>query len=120
MDSVTPASADATTWPVSPNDTAWSSSPVLYINPSSGAFDSVGFVNTTDATSDGAVTSGFIFYGKNVMYQDSTGIMQAKFWATKTDQADVWILKWNSDGASQDNSVPVAIKSTPPVTISSV
>lgn len=54
------------------------------------------------------------------MYQDSTGIMQAKFWATKTSQAGVWVLKWNSDGARQDNSVPVAIKSTPPVTISSV
>ncbi|KAI5851627.1 hypothetical protein DFP73DRAFT_629058 [Morchella snyderi] len=115
----TPQTSDSTTWTASPNttDVEWSTSPYLYINPASGAFDSVGFVNSTSDLPTGAVTSGFFFYGQSVMYQGSSGSMDAKFWAEPTSQKDLWILKWNSDGTSQGQSIPVVLKSTPPTTI---
>lgn len=52
------------------------------------------------------------------MYLDND-TMLSEFWAQKTNTTGLWALKWNEDGSSQADSVPVALKTLAPTRASS-
>jgi hypothetical protein len=89
----------------------------LYIITTSGSFSQVGFLSTNDTASAGQTTSGFTFFGTSVAYAANDSDYQMKFWATSTNTTGVWKLMWNANGNLESNSVPVVLKSTPPVSL---
>jgi hypothetical protein len=89
----------------------------MYVITTSGSFSQVGFLSSNGTAPTGAVTSGFNFFGTNVAYAASNTDYQMQFWATSTNTTGLWQLMWNANGQSEANSVPVALKSTPPVTV---
>lgn len=111
---------DTTTeWSASSNDSSFpSNSPVLYIIPTTDAFDQVGFVGSNETAPTGAVTTGLTFFGTSVAYAASDSDYQMSFWAQPTNTTGVWALMWNSSGAPEDDSVPVTLKSVAPLQIS--
>ncbi len=90
----------------------------LYIVDSDASFAAAGFITNNSTVPSGAVTSGFRLFGGQLVYLDSNGTMEAQFWATTTSSTGVWSLMWNSAGTSEDNSVPVAIKTKAPAALS--
>lgn len=89
----------------------------MYIINTSGSFNQVGFLALNDSAMTGAVTSGFTWFGTNVAYAANNSNYQMQFWATPPNDTGIWRLMWNANGLSESNSVPVALKSTPPVTL---
>jgi hypothetical protein len=108
--------ATTTPWIVTSNTTAFSGNPKLYIITTSGSFSQVGFLPANDTAAGGETISGLTFYGTNVAYAASDSDYQMQFWATSTNTTGVWQLMWNANGKLESNSVPVVLKSTPPVT----
>jgi hypothetical protein len=60
-----------------------------------------------------AITSGFSMFGGQLVYSNGSDI-ESQFWAETTGVDGVWSLKWNSDGSSRVDSVPVAVKTIAP------
>ncbi|KAH7403703.1 hypothetical protein BKA64DRAFT_744256 [Cadophora sp. MPI-SDFR-AT-0126] len=118
-------SADLTaiTWDVSSTDSTWNvtesnttiSVGSFYIVDTDSAFTAAGFLSSNSTTPANAVTTGFKIFGGQVALI-SNGSLLSQFWATTTDTEGVYSLMWNSDGTSQDNSVPVALKTMAPST----
>lgn len=115
---VTADTVDATVpWTASSNTSAWNttSDPSLYIVTTSGAFEQVGFVAPNGTLPTGAVTTGFTWYGMAAAYETSAGDMEMRFWATTTNETDVWSLMWNTDGDKQTGGFPIALRRNEPV-----
>ncbi|KAE8449617.1 hypothetical protein EG329_007947 [Mollisiaceae sp. DMI_Dod_QoI] len=91
----------------------------FYIVNDNSTYASAGF-NSQNSTTNvtGTTTSGFALFGGQVVFIDDS-IYEAQFWAQTTVTADVWSLKWNAEGTSQENSTPVVIKKTAPASSSS-
>lgn len=85
----------------------------FYIVTTSGAYKQAGFVEANSSLPSGAVKTGFMKYGAYVMYLDDD-TMLSEFWAQETNTTGLWALKWNVDGSSQTDSVPVALKTLAP------
>jgi hypothetical protein len=89
----------------------------LYIVPTSGSSQQLGFVASDGTPPADAVTTGFIWDGTILAYEASSSDIQMKFWARPTNNSAVWTLEWNSDGISQGDSVSVVLKTTPPTVL---
>jgi hypothetical protein len=89
----------------------------LYIITTSGSSSQVGFLSANDTAAAGETTSGLTFFSMNVAYAANDSDYQMQFWATPTNKTGVWRLIWNANGKPKTNSVPVVLKSTPPVTL---
>ncbi|GAM34490.1 hypothetical protein TCE0_015r02103 [Talaromyces pinophilus] len=85
----------------------------FYIVTTSGAYEQVGFVEANSSLPSGAVKTGFMTYGAYIMYLDNS-TMLSEFWAQATNTTGVWALKWNEDGLSRTDSVPVSLKTMAP------
>lgn len=101
--------------------TSGSSFYVVTSSDSTDSFAQAGFVSDASSAPTGATTTGFVTYGPYVMLvEDDTSDDQetyvSEFWATASGTDGLWTLMWNEAGTSQDNSVPVALKTTAPVT----
>ncbi|PBP19048.1 hypothetical protein BUE80_DR010096 [Diplocarpon rosae] len=87
----------------------------LYIIPTSGTFAQIGFA-ATDALPEGAVNTGFAYYGSDVAYAADTSNYQLSFWVKPTSTRGVFGLYWKADGATQpDGAFAVTVKNKPPV-----
>lgn len=87
----------------------------MYIVPTLGSFYQVGFVATNSTNStipDGAVTTGFNWYGKSAAYVNYSDF-QLQFWAVGTNTTGLWQMVWNAQASiiPVDN-FPVVIKKT--------
>jgi hypothetical protein len=108
----------ATTLISNPNDTAlasnWST-PLLYINTKTSAFDPAGFVAESNTT---YTTSGFMFFGRTLLWsgESADGSVGRSFWASPRGDG-FWNLLWNADNAASDSAVPVVLKRQPPPAI---
>jgi hypothetical protein len=85
----------------------------FYIVNTSGAYEQAGFVEANSSLPSGAVKTGFMTYGAYIMYLDNN-TMLSEFWAETTNTIGVWALKWNEDGSSRTDSVPVSLKTMAP------
>lgn len=65
--------------------------------------------NDTSTLPTNATTIGLTLFGTQVAFMSGDELL-AQFWATSTNTTGLWSLNWNSDGASQDDSVPVTLK----------
>lgn len=85
---------------------------MLYINTKTGAFDSAGFVATSNTT---YTTAGFTFFGRILLWngESEDGSVGKSFWAAPRDDG-FWDLLWNADNAASDSAVPVVLKRQPP------
>ncbi|KAK2625166.1 hypothetical protein QTJ16_005535 [Diplocarpon rosae] len=87
----------------------------LYIIPTSGTFAQIGFA-ANDSLPEGAVNTGFGFYGSAVAYAASESDYQLSFWAKATSTRGVFGLYWKATGTSRPNGAfPVTVKNTAPV-----
>lgn len=95
----------ASSWDVSLNGTNDTAS--FYIIPDGDGYVQAGFtVNGT--TPVGAQTLGFVLYGSDIMFKSGDTYLY-QFWAQNTSTGQ-WNLTWNTDGDSEDGSVPVMLK----------
>lgn len=120
MPTVGPTTSNSGVWQVNQNGTATGSPPStasLYINPTAGAFEPVGFADSTShKLPDKGVASGFGFFGSSMVYTDSTtGKTGSQFWAKMTEKDRLWVVMWNTDGKVHENCVPVTLKDKAPV-----
>lgn len=103
--------------------TSGSSFYVVTSSDSSDSFAQAGFVSDTSDAPTGSTTTGFVTYGSYVMVIDENAEDQetyvSEFWATQSDTEGLWTLMWNEAGTAQDDSVPVTIKTTAPVAMTS-
>ena len=112
-------------WSVASNGSVFTGTPSLYIVPTNGSFEQVGFYNSSNGTSSlptGGVTTGFMLFGSSLSYVESDGTMEQQFWAQATDSDGIWKLMWNAGGEGGLTSdgfaiTPVNIKSTAPLVI---
>lgn len=113
---ITFATSDDTTtpWSITANSTivSFNETNYLYIIPSSGGFEQVGF-STNSSLPTGAVNEGFAWFGKSVAYAASSSDYQLMFYGLATNTTGVYGLYWNA-GTLTDGAFPVAVKSTPP------
>jgi hypothetical protein len=100
--------------------TSGSSFYVVTTSGSGDSFEQAGFVSDTSSAPTGATTTGFVTYGPYVMViEDNTKGQEtyvSEFWATSSGTDGLWTLMWNEAGTAQDDSVPVTLKTTAPVT----
>ncbi|KAH8652633.1 hypothetical protein BGZ60DRAFT_419944 [Tricladium varicosporioides] len=87
---------------------------VFYIVDS--GFSAAGFVSSNTTAPDGALTVGFSMFGSQVVYISGSNL-EAQFWAQETGEDGVWALMWNTNGTSQDGSVPIVLKKSAPTAI---
>jgi len=87
------------------------------IDPASDAFNSVQFANSNSSS---LTTSGFMFYGSLVFWVSSSDDWLSLFYATETEQDNLWTLKWNSNQTSDDGSIPVTLNTQAPGNLASV
>lgn len=84
---------------------------LMYINTASGEIAQSGFMTSNDTT---MTTSGFRFYGTDLEWEDSDGVLMSNFWATATDDEGIWSLVWNSPNDALDNGTSVVITTNAP------
>lgn len=100
--SVLNASSTSGKWPSSID-------PSLYIN--ADGFSQVGFHFANETSSSNVTTTGFKFYGSNLVWVDSAGDLNMKFWAVQVDVDDIWALYWNSNSSLYPSSgTPVSVR----------
>ncbi|KAF4629955.1 hypothetical protein G7Y89_g8183 [Cudoniella acicularis] len=101
-------------WPIYANSSTvtFNETLYMYILPSSGAFSQVGFA-TNSSLPDGAVDTGFAWFGTSVAYAASESDYELMFWGLNTTTDGVYGLYWNG-GAITDGAFPITLKSTPP------
>jgi hypothetical protein len=109
--------ATSTPWTATSNTSAFSGNPELYIITTSGSFSQVGFLTANDTAATGETSLGFTFFGTTVAYAANDSDYQMQFWAASTNTTGIWKLMWNANGKLESNSVPVVLKSTPPLTL---
>lgn len=88
--------------------------------PTTGSIAPVGFVSVNDTSSlpTGAVTTGFNWYGTQVVYAASDSDWELMFWAIPTNATGFWKLVWNAAATDvASTTTPVAIKRTGPTAI---
>jgi hypothetical protein len=109
--------ATNTPWTAISNTSAFSGNPELYIITTSGSFSQVGFLAANDTAATGETTLGLTFFGTTVAYAANDSDYQMQFWATSTNTTGIWQLMWNANGKLESNSIPVVLKSTPPLAL---
>ncbi|GAB7322422.1 hypothetical protein MBLNU13_g03370t2 [Cladosporium sp. NU13] len=103
-----------------PNNTAVASNwttPLFYIETRPGALADVGFGASDTSTNNTRTSTGFDFYGRQLMWlgSDEDAGTGRSFWAVPMlDDSGFYNLFWNSDNEVVNGSVPVAIKKLPP------
>ncbi|RFU23840.1 hypothetical protein B7463_g12497, partial [Scytalidium lignicola] len=123
--STTDPSSSSATWTVTANNSAFSTTPSLYIVPTNGSFVQAGFYSSSNSSSSlptGGVTTGFMLFGNSLAYLASNGMMEQQFWAQATDTNGTWKLMWNAGGeggitVDGHAIAPVNIKTTAPLVI---
>jgi hypothetical protein len=81
----------------------------FYIIHGDSAFENSGFTKDITTLPTNAITYGFFLFGSQVALLSGESV-ELMFWADTTDEEGIWAMKWNSDGTSQTNSVPVVVK----------
>lgn len=101
---------------ISPNSSeeAFSSTPYLYLITDSSA--PMGFTSSDSAAPSGATTTGWVWYGSQLMWSTSAGSYETFFYAEETSIEDVYQLLWIDDDTSVDGLTLVQIKATEPST----
>jgi len=89
----------------------------MYIIPTNGNFQQVGFVSSNGTAPTNAVTEGFTWFGTSVAYAENDSNYELQFWANATNTTDVYALYWNANGTTLDTAFPIAIKSTAPAVL---
>jgi hypothetical protein len=90
---------------------------MLYIVPTTDAFEQVGFAANSSDIPDGAVTTGFGWMGTQVAYAESESNYLMQFWAIPSDDSGNFALYWNSNGSAIAGAVPVTLKSVSPIAL---
>jgi hypothetical protein len=119
------ANASTAPWYIAANTTdsvnsteAFTGSPLLYIVPTDGAFEQVGFTGNASAVPAGGTTTGFSWFGTSVAFAGSESDFEMAFWAVNTDTAGLWSLYWGKNNANVDNSVFYCVEKHPsPATV---
>ncbi|KAK9419338.1 hypothetical protein SUNI508_01315 [Seiridium unicorne] len=90
---------------------SWSN--VTYFLPSDTASSrQTGFVDSSVSTED--TTAGFVFYGNTAAWEDSTGALQTKWYATPYGSTNIWNLNWDSTNDDSDDKVLVTLRTVTP------
>lgn len=78
-----------------------------------GALADVGFTSDPNTT---YTTTGFFFYGRQLLWDsnDTDAGIGRSFWAVRAEDDRFWRLLWNADNISDDEAVPLAVKTSPP------
>ena len=103
-----------------PNNTAVASNwttPLFYIDTRPGALADVGFGASDTSTNSTRTSTGFDFYGRQLMWlgTDEDAGAGRSFWAAPMpDNSGFYKLFWNADNNALNGSVPVAVKRLPP------
>ncbi|KAF2807958.1 uncharacterized protein BDZ99DRAFT_464860 [Mytilinidion resinicola] len=111
---------DDTTFVAAPSSssTNWTTTPMMYIDTTSDAFQPVGFTSTNSSLSDGQVTSGFGLYGGWAMHLADDGTVEMGFYAVETNVTDVYEVLWNAATATPTTGTAIALRTIAPAVVS--
>jgi hypothetical protein len=91
---------------------SWSN--VTYFIPSDTSTSrQTGFIES-GASTDGLTTTGFVFYGNTAAWEDATGTLQTKWYATPFGDTNIWALNWNPASDDSDDKVQVTLRTVTP------
>ncbi|KAF2231012.1 hypothetical protein EV356DRAFT_535836 [Viridothelium virens] len=90
--------------------------PSLFINAAPNAVEPAGFI-TLDNTTNSTTETDFTIFGSALYFKNSSGPIQAQFYASPTDTDGTYVLKWNTNNIVESNSVPVTLKNIAPPSI---
>ncbi|KAA8575927.1 hypothetical protein EYC84_006092 [Monilinia fructicola] len=116
---ITFAPSPSSEWIITPTGNVTltnSTSPALFINPSTTALTNVGFSGCAPAngTTHNGTTKGFVAFGNWAMWRDlGTQKLSSSFYATPVSTG-VWQLMWNSQEIDDGKSVSVAVRKVAP------
>jgi hypothetical protein len=107
----TDSSSTTIPWPITANSSSvtFNETQYLYIIPTNGSFEQVGFASNSSVPTNG-VTTGFTWFGTSVAYAASDSDYEIMFWAANTTTAGVYALYWNAAGTPVAGSFPVVLK----------
>ncbi|KAF2495701.1 hypothetical protein BU16DRAFT_510716 [Lophium mytilinum] len=110
---------DDTTFVAAPASTStnWTTTPMMYINTSSDAFQPIGFTSTNSSLSDGQVSSGFGLYGGWAMHLADDGTVEMSFYAVETNVTDVYEVMWNAATATPTTGTAIALRTMAPAVV---
>ncbi|KAF2115269.1 hypothetical protein BDV96DRAFT_631925 [Lophiotrema nucula] len=96
---------------------SWTAQPSMMVDMNSDAFEPVEFIfgNETAATSSSA--SGFGLYGGWAFHKNEAGTVEMKFYATKTNESDIYLIRWNSKATKSVDGISVSLRTLAPVAI---
>ncbi|KAI1496052.1 hypothetical protein F5X99DRAFT_401617 [Biscogniauxia marginata] len=100
-----------------PNTTSSTTSPswsnvTLFVPGPTSSSHKVGFSNTT--TNGTVSASGFVFYGQDVLHENSNGNLETLWYAVPASMDSVWSLNWNSTGDETEGIIMVSLRSAAP------
>ncbi|KAL9084161.1 MAG: hypothetical protein Q9165_008209 [Trypethelium subeluteriae] len=98
------------------SNTTDSTPPSLFINAVPNAVEPAGFI-TVDNTTNSTTETDFIIFGSALYFKNSSGPIQAQFYASPTDTDGTYVLKWNTNNIVESDSVPVTVKNIAPPAI---
>jgi len=75
----------------------------MYIVPTGGVFEQIGFVSSADDLPADAVETGFAWFGTQVAYAANESDYELMFWANGTDDEAIWSLVWSSPDTDKPN-----------------
>jgi hypothetical protein len=88
---------------------------LFYIVTTADSYYPIGFLAPNGTAPTGFQTIGFTTYGTEIAFI-AKSTLQSQFWASKAGVNDTWVVRWNENGAYQDGSVPVTLKTVAPTT----
>lgn len=94
--------------------TQWNSSQMLYIDDSANAFLPLRFTTSNISFSGGNTTEGFGLYEGYAFHLSSDGAVEMQFYASPTEEEDVYLVKWKGDSATATDGVPIALRTAAP------
>ncbi|OCL07333.1 hypothetical protein AOQ84DRAFT_440255 [Glonium stellatum] len=97
--------------------TNWTSQPMMYIDTTTNAFEPVGFTTSNTTLSEGEVTEGFGLYGGWAFHLNDAGTVDMNFYASPTEENDVYLVKWNAASTKATDGISIALRTEAPMVI---
>lgn len=86
----------------------------MYIDTTTG-LNAVGFTFSTGNLTDGETVDGFGLYGGWAFHMNDEDKVEMKFYATPTNETDVYQVLWNAASTSATSATAIALRTVAPV-----
>ncbi|KAF2267367.1 hypothetical protein CC78DRAFT_577078 [Lojkania enalia] len=97
----------------------WAAQPTMLVDMDTNSFDPVGFTWGNETLDNSSSTVGFGIYGGWAFHRNDEGTIEMKFYATPTNESDVYLVKWNGGETKSVDGISISLRTQAPVVITS-